>query len=116
MRGHAITLDRVLAIGDSVRTDLAGAHGFGIDCLFVTRGIHSEEFEGVDQLDPALDQGIVRPPAARDDAGIAVVMTDALRSSRRLVQSGRCGLSRRWMPGSSPGMTSWRELALKRRT
>jgi HAD superfamily hydrolase (TIGR01459 family) len=44
---------RVLAIGDSVRTDLAGAHGFGIDCLFVTRGIHSEEFEGIDQLDPA---------------------------------------------------------------
>ncbi len=52
-RGHRVGLDRVLAIGDSVRTDLAGAHGFGIDCLFVTRGIHSEEFEGVDQLDPA---------------------------------------------------------------
>jgi ribonucleotide monophosphatase NagD (HAD superfamily) len=51
--GHAIRLDKVLAIGDSVRTDLAGAHGFGIDCLFVTRGIHSEEFEGIDQLDPA---------------------------------------------------------------
>src|SRR5580704_1583221 len=51
--GHAIKLDRVLAIGDSVRTDLAGAHGFGIDCLFVTRGIHSDEFEGIDQLDPA---------------------------------------------------------------
>ena len=46
-------LDRVLAIGDSVRTDLTGAHGFGIDCLFVTRGIHAEEFEGIDQLDPA---------------------------------------------------------------
>jgi HAD superfamily hydrolase (TIGR01459 family) len=44
---------RVLAIGDSVRTDLAGAHGFGIDCLFVTRGIHAEEFAGIDQLDPA---------------------------------------------------------------
>ena len=52
-RGRAIPLDRVLAIGDSVRTDLAGAHGFGIDCLFVTRGIHAEEFAGVDQLDPA---------------------------------------------------------------
>jgi len=50
---HAIAPQRVLAIGDSVRTDLAGAHGFGIDCLFVTRGIHSEEFEGIDQLDPA---------------------------------------------------------------
>ena len=52
-RGHAVPLNRVLAIGDSVRTDLAGAHGFGVDCLFVTRGIHAEEFAGVDQLDPA---------------------------------------------------------------
>jgi len=48
-----IKLDRVLAIGDSVRTDLAGAHAFGVDCLFVTRGIHSEDFEGIDELDPA---------------------------------------------------------------
>ena len=34
---------RVLAIGDSVRTDLKGAAEFGIDCLFVTAGIHAEE-------------------------------------------------------------------------
>jgi len=52
-QGQSVRPERVLAIGDSVRTDLAGAHGFGIDCLFVTRGIHSEEFEGIDQLDPA---------------------------------------------------------------
>jgi HAD superfamily hydrolase (TIGR01459 family) len=52
-RGVAAELRHVLAIGDSVRTDLAGAHGFGIDCLFVTRGIHAEEFAGIDQLDPA---------------------------------------------------------------
>src|SRR5579871_2690288 len=44
-RGAAVPLNRVLAIGDSVRTDLTGAHGFGVDCLFVARGIHSEEFE-----------------------------------------------------------------------
>jgi HAD superfamily hydrolase (TIGR01459 family) len=52
-RGKEVALGRVLAIGDSVRTDLAGAHGFGIGCLFVTRGIHSEEFEGLDQFDAA---------------------------------------------------------------
>jgi len=52
-QSHPIALDRVLAIGDSVRTDVAGAHAFGIDCLFVTRGIHAEDFEGIDQLDPA---------------------------------------------------------------
>jgi HAD superfamily hydrolase (TIGR01459 family) len=52
-RGQDTPLNRVLAIGDSVRTDLMGAHAFGIDLLFLTRGIHSEEFAGVDQLDPA---------------------------------------------------------------
>src|SRR3954452_4568816 len=52
-RGAATPLPRVLAIGDSVRTDVAGAHGFGINCLFVTRGIHAGDFEGIDQLDPA---------------------------------------------------------------
>src|SRR5215468_4315843 len=63
--GHAVKLDKVLAIGDSVRTDLAGAHGFGIDCLFVTRGIHSEEFEGIDQLDPlSIKELFGHPPRA----------------------------------------------------
>ncbi len=52
-RNQATPLSRVLAIGDLVRTDLAGAHGFGINCLFVTRGIHAGDFEGIDQLDPA---------------------------------------------------------------
>ena len=64
-QGQSVRPERVLAIGDSVRTDLAGAHGFGIDCLFVTRGIHSEEFEGVDQLDPAsVKELFEHPPKA----------------------------------------------------
>jgi HAD superfamily hydrolase (TIGR01459 family) len=64
-QGHAIELNRVLAIGDSVRTDLAGAHGFGIDCLFVTRGIHAEDFEGIDQLDPtSVKELFGHPPRA----------------------------------------------------
>jgi len=40
---HDIPRRRVLAIGDSVRTDLKGAQAYGIDCLFVTAGIHAEE-------------------------------------------------------------------------
>lgn len=36
-------LSRVLAIGDALRTDVAGAHGLGVDCLFVARGIHTHE-------------------------------------------------------------------------
>jgi HAD superfamily hydrolase (TIGR01459 family) len=46
--GRKVDLRRVLAIGDSVRTDLAGAHAFGVDCLFVTAGIHAEELGGRD--------------------------------------------------------------------
>jgi HAD superfamily hydrolase (TIGR01459 family) len=41
--GRDITPARVLAIGDSLRTDLKGARNLGIDFLFVTSGIHAEE-------------------------------------------------------------------------
>jgi HAD superfamily hydrolase (TIGR01459 family) len=64
-RGGTTPANRVLAIGDSVRTDLAGAHGFGIDCLFVTRGIHADEFDGIDRLDSlAVKELFGHPPLA----------------------------------------------------
>jgi HAD superfamily hydrolase (TIGR01459 family) len=50
-RGQSPARQRVLAIGDSVRTDLKGAVAFGIDCLFVTAGIHAEELGGRDYPD-----------------------------------------------------------------
>jgi HAD superfamily hydrolase (TIGR01459 family) len=50
LRGAAPPLKRVLAIGDSVRTDLKGATDYGLDCLFVTAGIHAEELG--DRHDP----------------------------------------------------------------
>src|SRR6186997_3150550 len=48
-----VPLSRVLAIGDSVRTDLKGAHDLGVDCLFVTAGIHAEELGHRDDPDLA---------------------------------------------------------------
>jgi HAD superfamily hydrolase (TIGR01459 family) len=51
LRGSAVDLARVLAIGDSVRTDFTGALAVGVDCLFVTAGIHAEELGGRDQPD-----------------------------------------------------------------
>jgi HAD superfamily hydrolase (TIGR01459 family) len=45
-RGATVARNRVLAIGDSVRTDLKGAAAFGIDTLFITSGIHAEEYGG----------------------------------------------------------------------
>jgi HAD superfamily hydrolase (TIGR01459 family) len=41
--GGKPSLKRVLAIGDSVRTDFTGAKAFGVDFLFVTSGIHAGE-------------------------------------------------------------------------
>jgi HAD superfamily hydrolase (TIGR01459 family) len=52
LRGTMPAKRRVLAIGDSVRTDLRGATDFGLDCLFVTAGIHAEELG--DRHDPNL--------------------------------------------------------------
>jgi HAD superfamily hydrolase (TIGR01459 family) len=54
--GAAVPLKRVLAIGDSVRTDLKGALAFGIDSVFVMSGIHAEDYGGRDTPDiPALN-------------------------------------------------------------
>lgn len=47
--GGDVPRDRILAIGDAIRTDIAGAQRFGIDALLVARGIHAAELK--------LDQG-----------------------------------------------------------
>jgi HAD superfamily hydrolase (TIGR01459 family) len=49
-----IVLSRVLAVGDSVRTDLKGARTVGVDFLFVTSGIHAEELGSREQPDSAV--------------------------------------------------------------
>jgi HAD superfamily hydrolase (TIGR01459 family) len=64
-RGAPTPLNRMLAIGDSVRTDLAGANNSGIACVFVTRGIHSAEFASLQEIDAAMSKqlfGDTKPP------------------------------------------------------
>jgi HAD superfamily hydrolase (TIGR01459 family) len=51
--GEVPPLKRVLAIGDSVRTDLAGAASFGVDFLFVISGLHAEQIGSRETPDPA---------------------------------------------------------------
>ena len=43
-------LDRIIAIGDSLRTDLKGAEAFGIAAIFVASGIHRDETMGSEVL------------------------------------------------------------------
>jgi len=50
---HKIASGRVLAVGDSVRTDLKGAGAMGLDFLFVTSGIHAEELGSREEPDHA---------------------------------------------------------------
>jgi HAD superfamily hydrolase (TIGR01459 family) len=56
--GRKVALKRVLAVGDSVRTDLKGARNAGIDFLFVTSGIHAEALGGRARLDTAALSGV----------------------------------------------------------
>ena len=51
--GRKISLGRVIAVGDSVRTDLKGARTMGLDFLFVTSGIHAEELGSREEPDHA---------------------------------------------------------------
>jgi HAD superfamily hydrolase (TIGR01459 family) len=47
-RNKPLDLDRVLAIGDAMHTDIAGAHDMGIDSLLITSGIHRVQLHGPD--------------------------------------------------------------------
>jgi HAD superfamily hydrolase (TIGR01459 family) len=59
LRGGARpALSRVLAIGDSVRTDLSGAAAFGLDCIFVTSGIHAGDYGSRETPDLAALNGM----------------------------------------------------------
>ncbi len=40
---NGVARDRIVAIGDSLRTDIAGAQAAGIDAVFVAGGIHAAE-------------------------------------------------------------------------
>ena len=56
---------RILAVGDSLRTDVAGAHAAGIGSLLVLGGIHQEELAGGDL------EGVVRRQGVSPDAAVA---------------------------------------------
>jgi ribonucleotide monophosphatase NagD (HAD superfamily) len=51
-------LNRVLAIGDSLRTDLAGANSVGVDFVFLTAGIHAADFADEDAMHEAFGEKI----------------------------------------------------------
>ncbi|MBX7249294.1 MAG: TIGR01459 family HAD-type hydrolase [Caulobacteraceae bacterium] len=48
LAGRDVPRDRILAIGDGVQTDVAGANRQALDLLFVAGGIHAAELAGAD--------------------------------------------------------------------
>lgn len=72
LMGRSIPKERVLAVGDAIRTDIAGAIGFGIDALMIGRGIHTEELglhKGAlvsDHVQDWMERQPVRPTAITD--------------------------------------------------
>lgn len=71
LRGGRVARSSVLAIGDAMRTDIAGAAGTGIDSLFVAHGIHAAETMREHRIDPdglarLIEASELRPKAAID--------------------------------------------------
>jgi HAD superfamily hydrolase (TIGR01459 family) len=63
--GAPLAKSRVLAVGDGIATDVAGANAHGLDVLFIPGGIHGAETRGQDgQLDPAAAQALLAAAGA----------------------------------------------------
>lgn len=62
--GQPVDRSRILAIGDSVRTDAIGAAGAGLDLLFITGSIHAAELDAFGKVDPDAIRALVGPSGA----------------------------------------------------
>lgn len=63
--GHRLDRGRVLAIGDSVRTDAIGAANAGLDLLFITGSIHAAEIGAFDDPDARVIENLLAPTGVR---------------------------------------------------
>ncbi len=63
VRGAPVGRSRILAVGNSLRTDLKGAEAAGIDAIFVASGIHRDETMGSGALSPEKLAVLFAPPA-----------------------------------------------------
>ena len=46
--------EKVLAIGDNLRTDIKGANNLNVDCIFISEGVHRDEYNDTSELDALL--------------------------------------------------------------
>ena len=65
LAGKTMDRKRILAIGDGIATDVAGANAQGLDLLFIAAGIHGADAIGLDGLDPAALGKLLEEKGAR---------------------------------------------------
>ena len=53
--------ERVLAIGDNLRTDIKGANNLKIDSIFILDGVHRQEYKSENELETLFEKYKVRP-------------------------------------------------------
>lgn len=64
IKGKQVPRERILAIGDGIRTDIEGAAGAGIDSVFVASGVHAPGGLTGETLAELFPDPAVRPIAA----------------------------------------------------
>ena len=53
--------EKVLAIGDNLRTDIKGANNTNIDSVFISEGVHRDEYKDVSELFKLVEKYEVKP-------------------------------------------------------
>jgi len=48
--------EKVLAVGDNLRTDIKGANNLKIDCIFISNGVHRDEYKDSSELVSLLEK------------------------------------------------------------
>ena len=48
--------EKVLAVGDNLRTDIKGANNLNIDCIFISDGVHRDEYKDTSNLGSLLEK------------------------------------------------------------
>jgi HAD superfamily hydrolase (TIGR01459 family) len=75
LAGAGLARRRVLAVGDGIATDIAGANAQGLDALFVAGGIHGAEAAGPGgRLDPVVAEALLAASGARAEYAIAALV------------------------------------------
>ncbi len=48
--------EKVLAIGDNLRTDIKGANNLNFDCIYISEGVHRDEYKDDSELENLLEK------------------------------------------------------------